>query len=340
MAHADWIIDLGPSAGHDGPDRLRRTRQPRRRPLAPSPASTLRPTSAPPPRPDRHDERPVRWSGQGRRHRLPAPAAAATPWTVRRGRAGRGLPRLRRRSGRRRGRPARRGRVCCSAPTWPLSAPEHGDRVAPDGGAPMVSAGAAVQAGHRRGGAGWPSPAAGGWPCRQTSRSPGLGALFGGVLLPAVQARPLVDSGTVRLGSIGASQAMDMILTSWRSTPGRAGLRTGQPCRPSQPRLAAPGSRHRLAAARRSAGGRLRVSCSSPRAWTRRLPSRTGFALAAGPDPRRQSRGPPSSPPGRQPRVVSAPRRRSPGQARNTSSDPLTWPKASSDPGLSGARNS
>ncbi len=23
MAHADWIIDLGPGAGHDGADRLR-----------------------------------------------------------------------------------------------------------------------------------------------------------------------------------------------------------------------------------------------------------------------------------------------------------------------------
>ena len=49
MAHADWIIDLGPGAGHDGgPDRLRgHTRRPGRRAAPPSPASTSRPTSAP-----------------------------------------------------------------------------------------------------------------------------------------------------------------------------------------------------------------------------------------------------------------------------------------------------
>ena len=49
MAHADWIIDLGPGAGHDGgrivfegtPGR------PRRRTARPSPASTSPPTSAP-----------------------------------------------------------------------------------------------------------------------------------------------------------------------------------------------------------------------------------------------------------------------------------------------------
>jgi excinuclease UvrABC ATPase subunit len=36
MAHADWIIDLGPGAGHDGADRLRgHTRRPRRHPLHP-----------------------------------------------------------------------------------------------------------------------------------------------------------------------------------------------------------------------------------------------------------------------------------------------------------------
>ena len=37
MAHADWIIDLGPGAGHDGgTDRLRgHPRRPRRRPLDP-----------------------------------------------------------------------------------------------------------------------------------------------------------------------------------------------------------------------------------------------------------------------------------------------------------------
>jgi ABC-type glutathione transport system ATPase component len=35
MAHADWIIDLGPGAGHDGgPDRVRgHARRPRRRPV-------------------------------------------------------------------------------------------------------------------------------------------------------------------------------------------------------------------------------------------------------------------------------------------------------------------
>ena len=49
MAHADWIIDLGPGAGHDGgTGRLRgharRARRPRSRR---SPASTWRRTSAP-----------------------------------------------------------------------------------------------------------------------------------------------------------------------------------------------------------------------------------------------------------------------------------------------------
>ena len=50
MAHADWIIDLGPGAGHDGgrivfegpPADLVGARARR-----PSPASTWRPTSAP-----------------------------------------------------------------------------------------------------------------------------------------------------------------------------------------------------------------------------------------------------------------------------------------------------
>jgi excinuclease UvrABC ATPase subunit len=48
MAHADWIIDLGPGAGHDG-GRSSSRAHPRTSspPAPPSPASTSRPTSAP-----------------------------------------------------------------------------------------------------------------------------------------------------------------------------------------------------------------------------------------------------------------------------------------------------
>ena len=47
MAHADWIVDLGPGAGHDGGRSSSRARPPTSSPPAPpSPASTSRPTSA------------------------------------------------------------------------------------------------------------------------------------------------------------------------------------------------------------------------------------------------------------------------------------------------------
>ena len=48
MAHADWIIDLGPGAGHDGGRIVFEGTPPTSSPPAPpSPASTSRPTSAP-----------------------------------------------------------------------------------------------------------------------------------------------------------------------------------------------------------------------------------------------------------------------------------------------------
>ena len=47
MAHADWIIDLGPGAGHDGGRIVLREHPPTSSPPAPrSPGSTLRPMSA------------------------------------------------------------------------------------------------------------------------------------------------------------------------------------------------------------------------------------------------------------------------------------------------------
>jgi hypothetical protein len=47
MAHADWIIDLGPGAGHDGGRIVFEGTPPTSSPPAPpSPASTSRPTSA------------------------------------------------------------------------------------------------------------------------------------------------------------------------------------------------------------------------------------------------------------------------------------------------------
>jgi hypothetical protein len=45
MAHADWIIDLGPGAGYDGGGSGSRAHPPTSSPPAPpSPASTSRPT--------------------------------------------------------------------------------------------------------------------------------------------------------------------------------------------------------------------------------------------------------------------------------------------------------
>ena len=47
MAHADWIIDLGPGAGHDGGQSSSRARPPSSSLIArPSPGSTSRTTSA------------------------------------------------------------------------------------------------------------------------------------------------------------------------------------------------------------------------------------------------------------------------------------------------------
>ena len=48
MAHADWIIDLGPVAGHDGGRIVFEGTPPTLSPpVLPSPASTSRPTPAP-----------------------------------------------------------------------------------------------------------------------------------------------------------------------------------------------------------------------------------------------------------------------------------------------------
>lgn len=48
MAHADWIIDLGPGAGHDGGKIVLRALRPTSSPTAPpSPVNTSRTTSAP-----------------------------------------------------------------------------------------------------------------------------------------------------------------------------------------------------------------------------------------------------------------------------------------------------
>ena len=73
MAHADWIIDLGPGAGHDGGRSSSRARPPTSSPTAPpSPASTSRPTSAP--------DRPLEPVGQPRSRA--ASQGSTTAWNA------------------------------------------------------------------------------------------------------------------------------------------------------------------------------------------------------------------------------------------------------------------
>ena len=80
MAHADWIIDLGPGAGpRRRPDRLRgHPGRPGRRRAPPSPASTSPPTSAPDPYATAHDRPPCRTPPTAPPHHRPRPAVPVT----------------------------------------------------------------------------------------------------------------------------------------------------------------------------------------------------------------------------------------------------------------------